>query len=106
MQDFVELPDSARELALSRLYVLEPHLEQGRPLRSVAQEAGIPFRTTDRWLALYRQHGLVGLARKPRTDRGSRRVLSQDMRRLIEGLALGGSQAATPQPVSDRGQHL
>ena len=82
-----ELPEAARELALSRLQLLQPHLEQGRPLRSVAEEAGVPFRTAGRWVSLYRQHRLAGLVRKTRTDRGSRRVLSPDIRSSIHASA-------------------
>jgi putative transposase len=45
------------------------------------------LRTAERWAQRYRQHGLAGLARKPRRDRGQRR-LTEELRSLIEGLAL------------------
>jgi len=68
--------------------LLEPHLERGRELRSIADGAGVPFRTLQRWVAQYRGVGLVALARKSRTDRGERRAVSHKIREVIEGLAL------------------
>ena len=50
MDELAALPDEARKLALDRFRLLQPHLEQGRPLRSVAVEAGIPLRTAQRWV--------------------------------------------------------
>jgi len=88
MQTLAELSEDARELALSRFRILEPHLEGGRPLQSVVRDAGIAFRTAGRWVAQYRRHGLAGLARKGRGDKGERRVVSERVRKAIEGLAL------------------
>ncbi len=42
------MPEVTRERALSRLRLLEPHLEQGQSLLTVAKEAGVPFRTAGR----------------------------------------------------------
>src|SRR4051794_9298884 len=70
------------------LEILRPHLEQGRALNVVAREAGVAFRTAQRWVALYRQFGLAALAHKPRADRGGRRALSPELVQVIEGLAL------------------
>ena len=82
------LSEEARNLALDRFRILQPHLEQSRSLQSVALAAGIPYRTAHRWLAQYRQFGLAALARKTRIDRGARRVASDELKRAIEGLAL------------------
>ena len=62
------------------------------PLTRVAAHHGIPLRTARRWVQAYRRHGLAGLARTPRADRGTRRA-PPELVRLIEGLALG-----TPAP--------
>jgi putative transposase len=67
--------------------VLRPHLEAGVPLARAARAAGVSQRTARRWLAAYRRDGLVGLARRPRADRGRRRLPSE-LLLLIEGLAL------------------
>lgn len=48
----------------------------------------MPLRTVQRWLAQYRRHGFVGLARRERRDRGHRHSLPPELKALIEGLAL------------------
>jgi putative transposase len=88
MLELLELSDEDRELAMSRFLVLQPHLEQDRPLRVVAAEAGLAFRTAQRWVAQYRAFGLAALVRKPRGDRGARRIVSETIKTAIEGLAL------------------
>ena len=88
------LSEARRAEALRRFAVLRPHLEEDVPLARVARAQGIPLRTAQRWLRAYRQHGLAGLARTPRADRGRRRLAPQ-LRQLIEGLAL-----CTPPPTA------
>lgn len=61
-------------MALTRFRLLQPHLEAGRELRSVAAEAEVSFRTLQCWVAQYRRSGLVALARKARGDQGGRRL--------------------------------
>ena len=65
------LTEETRTLALDRFRLLQPHLEDGRPLKRVAAAAAIPFRTAQRWVALYKKFGLAALARKHRADRGT-----------------------------------
>jgi len=74
MQELAGLSSEARELALTRFRLLQPHLEAGCELRSVAAEAEAEasFRTLQRWMAQYRRSGLVALARKARGDQGGR----------------------------------
>jgi putative transposase len=88
MDQLASLPEADRQFALQRFQVLQPHLEQGRPLLEVARDAGVPYRTAQRWVSLYRKFGLVALARRPRADRGKRRRLSDRLRQVVEGLAL------------------
>jgi putative transposase len=76
-----------RDQALARWQVLRVHLEDDCPLVRVAGEHGVPERTLRRWLAVYRTGGLAALARRPRSDRGTRRM-PPDLQLLIEGLAL------------------
>jgi putative transposase len=78
----------ARELALQRLELLRPHLEEARPLRTVASEASIPYRTALRWASGYRKNGLAALARRGRSDQGGRRLASPTLIKAIEGLAV------------------
>jgi len=82
-----EVPEAARDQALSRLALLRPHLDEGVSLENVASGASVSARTIQRWVRAYREHGLGGLLRKPRSDQG-RRKLPDDLVRLIEGLAL------------------
>src|ERR1035438_9464467 len=88
MDQLAGLTEEARKLALDRFHLLRPHLEDDRPLKLVAAEAEIPFRTAQRWVALYRKFGLAALARKNRADRGERRAVSSKIKEAIEGLAL------------------
>jgi hypothetical protein len=86
MDQLAGLTDEARKLAFDRFRLLQPHLEDDRPLKAVA--AGIPFRTAQRWVSLYRQFGLAALARKKRTDNGRHREISARLEEAIEGIAL------------------
>jgi transposase len=67
---------------------LRPILEEGISQIQVAQTHRLPLRTLQRWLKQYRQHGLAGLVRQNRADRGQRRGMPPELIQLIEGLAL------------------
>src|ERR1039458_2237896 len=88
MDELAGLTEEARKRALDRFHLLQPHLENDRPLKAVAAAAGIPFRTAHPPVALYRKFGLAALARKNRADRGERRAVSSKIKEAIEGLAL------------------
>ncbi len=88
MDQLAGLPEEARKLALDRFRQIQPHLEENGPLQSVAREAGIPYRTAQRWVAQYRRFGLAALSREKREDRGERRAVSTRLKEIIEGLAL------------------
>jgi len=96
MDHLAGLTEEARTLALERFRLLQPHLEDDRPLNAVAAAAGISFRTAQRWVALYRQFGLSALARKKRADTGQHREISARLKEAIEGLA----QQKPPIPVA------
>lgn len=82
------LDDDERAVTLARFALLQPHLEHGVTLRALATQHGVAYRTLQVWLARYRQHGLAGLARQPRADRGTHRILPAELQQLIIGLAL------------------
>ena len=88
MDQLAGLPEDARKRAFDHFRLIQPHLENDRPLKAVAAAAGIPFRTTQRWVSVYRQLGLVALARKKRTDNGQHREISAKLKEAVEGLAL------------------
>jgi len=81
------LSEEHRRQALERFQVLRPFLEEGVPLATVARAQAISPRTARYWVRQYRQHGLAGLVRRPRSDRG-RHHLPDALVGLIEGLAL------------------
>ena len=70
VRSLATLSPEERSRALERYRILQPCTEDGVPLTHVARYQGIPLRTLQLWLAQYRRHGLAGLARRPRRDRG------------------------------------
>jgi putative transposase len=62
MQEWSGVSESARQLAMSRFRLIQPHLEENRPLQTVAADAKLMFRTAQRWVSLYRKFGLLALA--------------------------------------------
>jgi putative transposase len=80
--------EEQRTQAQARFELLRPFLEDGVPLRQIAEAQHLPLRTARRWVALYRAYGLAGLIRQARSDQGKRRGLPPDFLSLIEGFAL------------------
>ena len=64
------LSEAQRTQALERFAILRPALEEGVPQTQIARTYDLPLSTVQRWIKRYREHGLVGLARQPRSDRG------------------------------------
>ena len=81
------LTRTGRQQATARWQLLRPVVEDGVALATVARSGQVPERTLRRWLAAYRAGGLAALARRPRSDRGTRRM-PPELQLLIEGLAL------------------
>jgi len=88
MDALASLEESARDLALERFRIIQPHLEHDRSLSLIARKTKIPYRTLHRWLTRYRRFGLAALARKAREDRGKRRALSPRLIEVTQALAL------------------
>ncbi|MGP4102434.1 helix-turn-helix domain-containing protein [Nonomuraea sp. KM90] len=78
---------TAREEAVRRFGILQPHLEDAAALSEVAHTGKISVRTARRWAARYRRGGVAALAPRPREDIGRRRMPEQ-LQRVIEALAL------------------
>ena len=74
-------------VGMRRWEVLRPHVQDGVPLTRAAREAGVPPRTAQRWLALFRSGGLAALERVQRADHGHRRT-RPELIDVIEGLSL------------------
>lgn len=82
------LTEEAGVLALARYRLIPPCLEQGVPLAQLAKHHGLVRRTVQRWVMRYQAHGLAGLTRRTRADRGQSRHLRPELKHAIEGLAL------------------
>jgi putative transposase len=96
------LSESARKIALDRFRLLQPHLEEKRPLKAVARDAGIRYRTAQRWVMRYRKCDLAGLARNDRVDRRHRRIITPALAEILEALAL----QKPPMPIAALHRHL
>ena len=83
-----ELSESDRTIALSRFKIIQPFLEDGVTLPNIVATDNISLSTARRWVSRYRQDGLTGLVRNQRQDKGVHRCLNEEVKNLIEGLAL------------------
>lgn len=87
-----ELTEAEREVAMARYQVIAPLLAHPDPPQAAWREAATQghcsSKTVRRWVKRFRQHGLAGLARQRRRDKGQRRVVSPEIQRLIEALYL------------------
>lgn len=86
--DLAALSETARNQAWQRFQVIQPFLQEGVPLTTLARQHALSVRTARRWVELYRQGGLAALCRQQRSDRGTRRGLSSKLVDLVEALAL------------------
>jgi putative transposase len=82
------LSASQKEQAYERYLLLRPCLEEGVPQTEVARHHHLSPATVQRQVKRYREIGLAGLIRLPRSDQGDRRLLPQECIEFIEGLAL------------------
>src|SRR6266700_1331761 len=87
-RQLTELTDAQRAEALSHFQVIRPFLEDGIPLTRIATQHQLQLRTLRRWVYRYRTHGLAGLIRQSRKDKGEKRAVAAELQQLIEGLAL------------------
>lgn len=87
-RQLTELTEEQRVQAYERYRLLRPYFEEGVAQTVVARMHQMPLSTVQRWVRQYREGGLCGLARVPRSDRGKRRDLPLELQQVIEGLAL------------------
>lgn len=76
-------PGFASDQAMERYRLLQPHIEDDIPLAQLVDHTGVSERTLRRWLSAYRQGGMDGLARRPRSDRGQRRKLAAELETMV-----------------------
>ena len=77
-----QFSERQRRQALDRFGALRAHVEDNVPLAEIARQRKLPLRTLERWLRGYREHGLAGLVRKPRSNRGQHQ-LPQELQHLL-----------------------
>jgi putative transposase len=82
------LSEAQRRQALERFAVLRPALEEGVSQTQIARDHQMALSTVQRWIKLYREKGLAGLAPATRSDQGKSRSLPDQAITLVEGLAL------------------
>jgi putative transposase len=82
------LSEAQRRQALERFTVIRPALEKEITQAEAARTHQVSLRTVQRWIKLYREQGLAGLADATRADKGASRKLPQTAIHLVEGLAL------------------
>jgi putative transposase len=83
-----EFSDKERQQAYKRYKIIKPYFDDAAKLNTIATENNVSYSTLSRWVRKYRTDGLIGLIDKKRTDNGKRRVISDEFRLFIEGLAL------------------
>jgi hypothetical protein len=74
MDELASLDDYGGDIALERLQIFQPCLEQDRSLNLVTRKAETPCWAIDRWLTRHCRLGLAPLARKAREDSCKRRA--------------------------------
>lgn len=84
---FTALSEAQRAQAAERLALIRPALEEGVSQVQLARLHHLSLSTVQRWMRQYREQGLAGLARAPRSDRGTPRGLAPDVMCWIEELA-------------------
>ena len=83
-----EVSEELRAQAYQRYEVIRPCLEKEVSQAEQARVSGVAHSTLERWMKQYRQDGLRGLVRQERSDKGTRRRLSEEVVKLVEGFAL------------------
>lgn len=80
------LSEKQRSQALERFKIIQPFLEGEVSLKEAIRDQGISLRAAQRWVKRYKELGFVGLARLSRHDKGTGKVVSAELRQIIEGL--------------------
>lgn len=74
--------------AFEKFRILRPHLEEKVPLSKLEELHTVSPSTLKRWLRNYKELGLAELERKQRSDAGERKLLLQELEKLVEALSL------------------
>lgn len=83
-----QLSDEERDNACQKYQIIEPYINDEVLLKTIAKNSGIPIRTLGSWIKSYHDHGLAGLVRKSRGDKGLPRQYDAILQKTIEGIYL------------------
>lgn len=81
-----------RQDAHTRYNIIGPYLDGDCSQVELSRTSGLSVKTLQRWGQRYREQGLRGLGRLPRSGRGTRRGMPEEQCLLIEGLAGSSEQ--------------
>jgi putative transposase len=82
-----EVSSELRAEAYRRYEVIRPCLDKEVSQAEQARVSGVTHSTIERWMKQYRQDGVRGLVRQERSDKRTRRRLSEEVVKLVEGFA-------------------
>jgi putative transposase len=74
--------------ALERYKFIRPFLEEETSMAALAIRHNIGLRSIKRWVKAYKTEGLSGLQRKVRATKGQRKIINEELIKLVEGLVL------------------
>lgn len=80
--------ESKRNQAFERYNKIKPFLEDNTTIREISNNEKISYSTLYRWVKKYRENGLTGLVDERRSDNGKGRIVKDEIKLLVEGLAL------------------
>jgi putative transposase len=83
-----ELSEIQRNDALVKYRLIEPFLKKEITLKRLCEQNEISLKTVSTWITQYRKLGLIGLSKKSRLDKGTRRSCTTEIKHFIEGLHL------------------
>lgn len=74
--------------AIEKFEIIQPYLEEDIPLSQIAKISSKGLSTLKRWVNNYKTHGLEGLERQGRSDKGARNLITKELEELVEALIL------------------
>lgn len=85
------ISDEGKLESLKKFKIIEPILKKEKKISDVSKEEKIHFRTIQNWIKKYKKYGFVGLNRNKRNDAGIKRVCTEEVQNIIEGIYLRNS---------------
>ena len=87
-KNLFEFSEEEQQQAFERYNIIKSFLENNTTLKKLVETEKVSYSTISRWVKNYRLNGFIGLIDKRRNDKGKNRVINDELKALIEGLAL------------------